>query len=84
MTDCEILKHLSKVYAKKRARCSSYCSMWNIFDKDCEAMGVNHRSPSKCPIFLNKQLTQIKSKIQKEYKNQERESNIVLLKDIYK
>ena len=44
------LKELSKKY--KGCRCSQYCSIWNSEDKDCEIMGQNHLSPSRCRWFL--------------------------------
>lgn len=44
---------LIPVLKKEHARCRSWCTMWNSDDGDCEAMGVNHLTPSTCPIFLN-------------------------------
>lgn len=48
------LRELSKKY--KGCRCSQYCSVWNSEDRDCEIMGENHLSPSRCRWFLRQEL----------------------------
>ena len=55
---CAQLEELSKDFAKRRARCSTWCTLWNSWDNDCEAYGDNHLTPSRCPIFLNEKLRQ--------------------------
>ena len=50
------LIELSDKYRKLHARCSQYCAVWNSEDKDCEIYGLQHRSPSHCLIFLQREL----------------------------
>ena len=42
---------LIKKTKKEHARCSKWCTYWNSYDRDCEIMGINHRTPSTCPLF---------------------------------
>ncbi len=49
----ERMKEISADLRKKRARCSRYCAMWNIEDKDCEIFGSQHVPPSRCERFLS-------------------------------
>jgi hypothetical protein len=59
MTEEEVakLKELSKKF--KGCRCSQYCSICNSEDKDCEIMGQNHLSPSRCRWFLMQELREV-------------------------
>ena len=51
------LNALSDKYKKLKARCNQYCSVWNSEDKDCEIYGSQHPSPSRCLIFLERELS---------------------------
>jgi hypothetical protein len=51
------MEELSAEMRKKRARCSTYCSVWNSEDRDCEIYGSMHCPPSKCRFFLAKEVT---------------------------
>ena len=51
------MEELSAEMRMKKARCSTYCSVWNSEDKDCEIYGNMHCSPSKCRIFLAQEVT---------------------------
>ncbi len=51
------MEELSAEMRAKKARCSTYCPVWNSEDKDCEIYGNMHCPPSKCRIFLAQEVT---------------------------
>lgn len=60
------MEELSVEMRKKRARCSTYCPVWNSEDKDCEIYGDCHPSPARCRHFLETEL---------ERRNKEKEND---------
>lgn len=55
-TEKDKLCELSDKFRKLRARCDRYCGTWNCEDRDCEVYGENHPSPSRCLVFLKREL----------------------------
>lgn len=51
------MEELSAEMRKKKARCSTYCPVWNSEGKDCEIYGSMHCPPSKCRFFLAQEVT---------------------------
>ena len=56
MTLEEEMKELSDKMRKEHARCSHYCSLWNSEDRDCEVYGWQRSVPSRCRLFLEKEV----------------------------
>lgn len=55
----ERFRQMIQELKQKKARCSQYCSCWDSEDRDCEIYGENHRPPSKCQWFLEREARRI-------------------------
>jgi len=67
---CQMIQELKQ----KKARCSQYCSCWDDEDKDCEIYGENHRPPSRCQWFLERESI----RIDEQEANKEKDDHEVL------